>query len=83
MLVVAEVSCTTFMGFRKVVEITDNSTLESIAYDVQRELIDHMGILNLAGLQRQAEQANFHIHSTSIEQIRNQPSEIVWICTHC
>ena len=34
MLVVAEVSCTTFMGFRKVVEITDNSTLESIAYDV-------------------------------------------------
>ena len=73
-----------FSNFEVEISLYSISNIEDIIRIFKDELIDLFSKNKLVNLIKKVEEANFHIHSNSIEDILTSESEdIFYVCDHC
>lgn len=73
-----------FSNFEVEISLYSISNIEDIIKIFKDELINLFSKNKLVNLIKKVEEANFHIHSNSIEDILTSESEaIFYVCDHC
>lgn len=76
-------SSDTFSGFKVEIDITKIAELDDIVKICRARLLKVLSMYNFERLIAVALKCQFHIHQPeSLEQIKANPHEVIWICDH-
>ena len=78
------ISCDTFGGFKKLVDLDHMASLEDIVDYVKNELISTLTASYLVTLLNKVNNLTFHVHGVTFGEILlSNYDEIFYVCSHC